>query len=72
MSKTSTYPSRLPKSLKDQAARVAKRDGTSINQFIAIAVTEKGISPGNREILFRTNETGRHGGIPGNSFPAGW
>jgi len=41
MSKTSTYPLRLPKSLKDKVAKVAKRDGTSINQFIAIAVAEK-------------------------------
>jgi len=38
MSETSTYPSRLPKSLEDE---VAKRDGTSVNQFIAIAVAEK-------------------------------
>jgi hypothetical protein len=41
MSKTSTYPLRLPKSLKDEVAKVAKRDGTSVNQFIAIAVAEK-------------------------------
>ena len=41
MGKTSTYPLRLPKSLKDEVAKVAKRDGTSINQFIAIAVAEK-------------------------------
>ncbi len=41
MSKTATYPLRLPKSLKDQVAKVAKRDNTSINQFIAIAVAEK-------------------------------
>ena len=41
MSKISTYPLRLPKSLKDEVAKVAKRDGTSINQFIAIAVAEK-------------------------------
>ena len=41
MSKTSAYPLRLPKSLKDEVARVAKREGTSINQFIAIAVAEK-------------------------------
>lgn len=41
MSEKSTYPLRLPKSLKDEVARVAKRDGTSINQFIAIAVAEK-------------------------------
>ena len=41
MSETSTYPLRLPRSLKDEVARVAKRDRTSINQFIAIAVAEK-------------------------------
>ena len=41
MSETSTYPLRLPKSLEDEVAKVAKRDGTSINQFIAIAVAEK-------------------------------
>ena len=37
----STYPLRLPKSLRDEVANVAKRDGTSVNQFIAIAVAEK-------------------------------
>lgn len=41
MSDTSTYPLRLPKSLKNEVAKVAKRDGTSLNQFIAIAVAEK-------------------------------
>jgi hypothetical protein len=41
MSETSTYPLRLPKSLKNEVAVIAKRDGTSINQFIAIAVAEK-------------------------------
>jgi len=29
------------KSLKDEVAKVAKRNGTSVNQFIAIAVAEK-------------------------------
>lgn len=38
---TSTYPLRLPKSLKAQVTQLAKRDGTSMNQFIAIAVAEK-------------------------------
>jgi len=41
MSDTKTYPLRLPKSLKDEVAKVAKRDGTSVNQFITIAVAEK-------------------------------
>jgi len=41
MNETATYPLRLPRSLKDEVAKVAKRDGTSVNQFIAIAVAEK-------------------------------
>jgi hypothetical protein len=41
MSEISTYPLRLPKSLKDEVAKIAKRDGASVNQFIAIAVAEK-------------------------------
>ena len=41
MSKSLTYPLRLPKSLKEEVAKIAQRDGTSINQFIAIAVAEK-------------------------------
>ena len=41
MSKLSTYPLRLPKSLKDKVAEVAHEDQTSINQFITIAVAEK-------------------------------
>jgi len=41
MNETSTYPLRLPKSLKEQVVKLAKRDGTSINQFIAMAVAEK-------------------------------
>ena len=41
MSNTKTYPLRLPRSLKDEVAKVAKRDGTSVNQFITIAVAEK-------------------------------
>lgn len=41
MSETSTYPLRLPKSLKTEVARIAKRDGISVNQFIAMAVAEK-------------------------------
>jgi hypothetical protein len=41
MGETASYPLRLPKSLKKEVAKVAKREGTSINQFIAIAVAEK-------------------------------
>lgn len=41
MRETSTYSLRLPRSLKDEVTKLAKRDGTSVNQFIAIAVAEK-------------------------------
>ena len=37
----STYPLRLPKSLKEAAAHIAREDGTSFNQFVATAVAEK-------------------------------
>ena len=36
-----TYPLRLPASLKVAVAEVARRDGTSINQFVTTAVAEK-------------------------------
>ena len=37
----STYPLRLPKSVKAEAERQAKAEGVSVNQFIATAVAEK-------------------------------
>ena len=37
----STYPLKLPASVKTAAARLAKTDGVSLNQFIAVAVAEK-------------------------------
>jgi hypothetical protein len=37
----STYPLKLPASVKTAAARLAKSDGVSLNQFIAVAVAEK-------------------------------
>lgn len=41
MKEKSTYPLRLPRSVKAEVERRAKRDGTSINQFVATAVAEK-------------------------------
>jgi hypothetical protein len=35
------YPLKLPASVKTAAARLAKADGVSLNQFIAVAVAEK-------------------------------
>jgi hypothetical protein len=37
----STYPLKLPTSVKTAAAQLAKADGVSLNQFIAAAVAEK-------------------------------
>ena len=37
----STYPLRLPRSVKAEVERRAKKDGTSVNQFVATAVAEK-------------------------------
>ena len=36
-----TYPLKLPSSIKNAAADLAKLDGVSLNQFIAAAVAEK-------------------------------
>jgi len=37
----SAYPLKMPRSVKTAAARLAKADGVSLNQFIAVAVAEK-------------------------------
>jgi hypothetical protein len=39
--KTGTYPLRLPLSLKKAVEELSKKDGTSINQFVVMAVAEK-------------------------------
>jgi hypothetical protein len=41
MKTQSTYPLRLPRSIKAEVERRAKEDGISINQFVATAVAEK-------------------------------
>lgn len=41
MSDTSTYPLRLPKSVKAAAEKLARAEGISMNQFVATAVAEK-------------------------------
>lgn len=39
--RNSTYPLRLPASIKAEAEKLAAEDGTSLNQFVATAVAEK-------------------------------
>jgi len=41
MSDTTTYALRLPRSIKAAVEKMAKSEGTSINQFVATAVAEK-------------------------------
>lgn len=41
MKAASTFPLRLPRSIKAAVERVSKQEGTSINQFVATAVAEK-------------------------------
>lgn len=41
MTVSSNYALRLPASLKREVERVARDDGTSLNQFIVTAVAEK-------------------------------
>ncbi len=40
MTNQSTYPLRLPSSLKAEVEKRAKADGTRVNQFVATAVAE--------------------------------
>jgi len=48
----STYLLKLPTSVKTAAARLAKAEGVSLNQFIASAVAEKvGVNETAREVL---------------------
>jgi len=37
----STYPLKLPASIKKTAQRLAKEDGVSLNQWISVAVAQK-------------------------------
>ncbi|HLY57249.1 MAG TPA: hypothetical protein VKS60_16920 [Stellaceae bacterium] len=55
--KTSTYPLRLPVSVKTEAERLAAEDGTSLNQFVASAVAEKLAAL--RTATFFTGRSGR-------------
>ncbi len=50
----STYPLKLPASIKKAAQRLAKEDGVSLNQWIAVAVAQKvGVSETAAEFFAR-------------------
>ncbi len=39
--RTSTFPLRLPVSMKTALEEISERDGTSMNQFLVVAAAEK-------------------------------
>ncbi|MBM3950448.1 MAG: toxin-antitoxin system HicB family antitoxin [Rhodospirillales bacterium] len=41
MTTVSTYPLRLPRSVKAAVEKIAREEGISLNQFVATAVAEK-------------------------------
>jgi hypothetical protein len=48
-----TYPLKLPASLKQEAERLAKADGVSLNQWITVAVAQKVTSVETAAAFFR-------------------
>jgi len=81
-----TYPLKLPVSLKKEAARLAKQDGVSLNQWIATAVAQKiGVVETTAEFLKRRAGDATGAGLseilrraperepdPGDELPPGW
>jgi hypothetical protein len=51
MKNQSTYPLRLPRSVKVEVERRAKQDGISVNQFVATSVAEKLAAMGTAEFF---------------------
>ena len=52
---TNAFSLRLPRSMRVQLDSIVRREGTSINQFICIAIAEKIIRS---EEIMEANETG--------------
>ena len=81
-----TYPLKLPNSIKAAAARLAKEDGVSLNQWIATAVAQKVGAVDTAAEFFKRRANGRTGeGLgrildtvpdrppePGDELPEGW
>jgi len=53
--RTSTYPLRLPVSVKAALEKLSKEEGTSVNQFVVMAVAEK-ISSMNTAAFFEERQ----------------
>jgi hypothetical protein len=51
MKTSTTYPLRLPAGIRAEVEKLAKQEGISVNQFIALAVAQK-VSALNKSIYF--------------------
>ena len=61
-----SYPLKLPASVKEAAARLAKEDGVSLNQWIAAAIAQKiGVVETASDFLRRRADKAR----PGDMLP---
>ena len=71
MKNQSTYPLRLPRSVKAEVERCAKQDGIRVNQFVATAVAEKLAAMANASSHDGRNRARhiRHSGRPGRCQP---
>jgi predicted HicB family RNase H-like nuclease len=58
----STYPLKLPLSIKKAAQRLAKEEGVSLNEWIAVAVAEK-IGVAEAAKFFKSEQAGQP--VPG-------
>ncbi len=67
--KTSTYPLRLPRSLKAAVEKLSKEDGTSVNQFVVMAVAEKVSALTTADVFRRAQGARRHGGVRPHPVP---
>jgi len=81
-----TYPLKLPASIKAAAARLAREDGVSLNQWIAAAVAQKvGAVETAAEFFRQRGEGAKPGDLrailarvpdrapdPGDELPEGW
>ena len=81
-----TYPLKLPTSIKRAAARLAKEDGVSLNQWIATAVAQKVGAVETAAEFFKRRAAGRsldelddilarvpdRPPEPGDELPEGW
>ena len=56
------YPLQLPASLKETAARLAKEDGVSLNQWIVAAVAQKIGAVETAEVFLRERAAGAREG----------